>query len=88
MTKIQRKLLNKWVSQYCDPTVPQEVIDEKVNELIDLHSQNKFLVNEEKVYENMRGIVRVKNPTDCIAEMEADMDDDSGDESYSFEEEI
>jgi len=77
MTKTQRKLLTKYVSQYSDPTVPQEIIDEKVDELEKLHDEGKFLLNEEKVYENMRGIVRVKNPTDCIAECEADMDDNS-----------
>ena len=79
MTKLQTKLLTKYVSEYSDATVPQEIIEEKVSELSKLHDEGKFLLNEEKVYENMRGIVRVKNPIDCIAQVEEDMDDDSDD---------
>ena len=87
MTKLQTKLLTKYVSQYSDVTVPQEIIDEKVSELSKLHDEGRFLLNEEKVYENMRGIVRVKNPVDCIAECEADMDDNS-DDSGKYETEV
>jgi len=55
------KTLYRIVSQYCDPTVPGEIIMQTVNEAKDLHEQGKLTFNEECIYDWMRGNVRGKN---------------------------
>jgi len=60
MNKIQDRLLTKWVSQYVDPTVPQEIINETVEELGLLHDEGKFTLNEEATYDFIHQIKREK----------------------------
>ena len=58
MTKIENKLLTKWVSQYVDPTVPPEIIKETVEELGLLHDTGKFTLNEESTYDFIHQVKR------------------------------
>ena len=58
MTKIQNRLLTKWVSQYVDPTVPAEIIKETVEELGQLHDDGKFTLSEESTYDFIHQIKR------------------------------
>lgn len=58
MNAFENKLLNKWVSQYVDPTVPSEIIKETVEELGLLHDDGKFLLNEEATYDFIHQIKR------------------------------
>jgi|GEM_PF-2630427 len=58
MNKIEKRMLNKWVSQYVDPTVPGEIIKETVEELGLLHDEGKFTLNEESTYDFIHQIKR------------------------------
>lgn len=61
MNQVEKRMLNKWVSQYVDPTVPGEVIKETVEELEQLHKEGKFLFSESAVYDFVHQIKRDKN---------------------------
>ena len=55
------KTLYRIVSDYCDPTVPGEIIAGTVSQIQDLHSKGKILYNEEAIYDFMHDIVKDKN---------------------------
>jgi hypothetical protein len=55
---MKTQTLYKIVSDYCDPTVPSEIISGTVSEIQALHDKGKILYNEEAIYDYMRGNVR------------------------------
>lgn len=61
MNLTEKKMLNRWVSQYVDPTVPQEVIQETVEELEQLHEEGKFLFSESATYDFIHQVKRDKS---------------------------
>lgn len=54
------KTLFKWVSQYCDKTIPNEIVCEAVEEIKILHEEGKIRYNEEAVYDFVHQIKRGK----------------------------
>jgi len=52
------KLLSKIVTQYCDPTIPGEIINETVEELKELNKEGKVLLNEPAIYDFIHQIKR------------------------------
>lgn len=61
------KTLYKWVSQYCNPTIPSEIISEAVEEIKELHDEGKILYNRESIYDFVHQIKRDKSGrvTEC-----------------------
>lgn len=55
---MRTQTLYKIVSQYCDPTVPSQVISGTVSDIIKLHDEGKILYNSEAIYDYMKGNVR------------------------------
>ena len=80
MNKILKHIARKAIVMYSDPTMPGEIVEATVKEFEVLHDEGKLTIGYEPIYNYIKGIKRVKNPVDLIAECVADVDDDSGEE--------